>query len=90
MGRDPDFAGKFRDNLDNVNSYADVWQIVKDSVDFVLGKKRGSMMLFLDDLPLQIGAYYPIGTNNIVLNRHLVDIVEATLRRQTQSGFFSL
>jgi hypothetical protein len=37
------------------------------------------MMLFLDDLPLQIGAYYPVGTNNIVLNRHLVDIVEATL-----------
>ena len=79
MGRDPDSTGKFRDNLDNVNSYADVWQVVKDSVDFVLGKKRGSMMLFLDDLPLQIGAYYPVGTNNIVLNRHLVDIVEATL-----------
>ncbi len=36
-------------------------------------------MLFLDDLPLQIGAYYPVGTNNIVLNRRLVDIVEATL-----------
>ncbi len=37
------------------------------------------MMLFLDDLPLQIGAYYPVGTNNIVLNRRIVDIVEATL-----------
>lgn len=36
-------------------------------------------MLFLDDLPLQVGAYYPVGTNNIVLNRRLVDIVEATL-----------
>ena len=36
------------------------------------------MMLFLDDLPLQLGAYYPVGTNNIVLNRALVDIVEAS------------
>jgi len=36
-------------------------------------------MLFLDDLPLQIGAYHPVGTNNIVLNRALVDIVEAAL-----------
>jgi hypothetical protein len=35
------------------------------------------MMLFLDDLPLQLGAYYPVGTNNIVLNRALVDVVEA-------------
>ena len=33
-------------------------------------------MLFLDDLPLQLGAYYPVGTNNIVLNRALVDVVE--------------
>ena len=70
---------KYSKSLDNVASYAEVWQIVKDSVDFAFGKRRGSMMLFLDDLPPQIGAYYPLGTNNIVLNRRLVDIVEATL-----------
>ena len=72
-------AGKFNEKLDSAASYADVWQIVKDTVDFALGVRRGSMMLFLDDLPLQVGAYYPVGTNNIVLNRHLVDIAEATL-----------
>lgn len=70
---------KFSKRLDVAANYAGVWQIVKDTVDFAFGKRRGSMMLFLDDLPLQIGAYYPVGTNNIVLNRHLVDIVEATL-----------
>jgi hypothetical protein len=37
------------------------------------------MMLFLDDLPIQLGAYHPIGTNNIVLNRALVQVVEATI-----------
>ena len=36
-------------------------------------------MLFLDDLPFQLGAYHPIGTNNIVLNRALVEIVEASI-----------
>ena len=36
-------------------------------------------MLFLDDLPLQLGAYYPVGTNNIVLNRALVDVVETKI-----------
>jgi hypothetical protein len=36
------------------------------------------MMLFLDDLPLQLGAYHPVGTNNIVLNRTFVDVVEAS------------
>jgi len=38
------------------------------------------MMLFLDDLPIQLGAYHPLGTNNIVLNRNLVQIVESALK----------
>ena len=37
-------------------------------------------MLFLDNLPLQLGAYHPLGTNNIVLNRNLVEIIEATTK----------
>jgi len=37
-------------------------------------------MLFLDDMPLKLGAYHPIGTNNIVLNRALVQLVEATTK----------
>jgi hypothetical protein len=79
LGSEDHSTSKFPSKLEKAGSYADVWQIVKDSVDFVFGRKRGSMMLFLDDLPLQIGAYYPVGTNNIVLNRHLVEIVEGTL-----------
>jgi hypothetical protein len=74
-----DAAGKFRERLDNAESYAEVWQITKDTVDYAFSKRRGSMMLFLDDLPLQVGAYHPVGTNNIVLNRRLVEIVEASL-----------
>ncbi len=65
--------------LDEAKNYAEVWQIVKDTVQSALGKRRDSMMLFLDDLPLQLGAYYPLGTNNIVLNRALVEIVEASV-----------
>lgn len=70
---------KFRARLDTARSYGEVWLIVKDTVEFSLGKRRGSMMLFLDDLPLQLGAYYPVGTNNIVLNRGLIEIVEASI-----------
>jgi hypothetical protein len=65
--------------LDNAKNYSEVWKIVKETAEFAIGKRRDSMMLFLDDLPLQLGAYYPIGTNNIVLNRALVDIVEASM-----------
>ena len=69
---------RFRGRLDAAKDYGAVWQIVKDTVQFSLGKRRDSMMLFLDDLPLQLGAYFPVGTNNIVLNRALVEIVESS------------
>ena len=70
---------KFWNHLETAKNYGEVWEIVKDTVKFSLGKRRDSMMLFLDDLPLQLGAYYPVGTNNIVLNRSLVEIVEASV-----------
>jgi len=63
--------------LDSAESYAEVWRIVRETSEFSLGKRRIGMMLFLDDLPLQLGAYHPVGTNNIVLNRSLVEVAEA-------------
>ncbi len=72
-------TNQFGNRLDNAKNYAEVWQIVKETAQVTLGKKRDAMMLFLDDLPLQLGAYYPVGTNNIVLNRSLVEIVEASV-----------
>ena len=70
---------RFGASLDKAKNYAEVWKIVKETAEYALGKRGGSMMLFLDDLPLQLGAYYPVGTNNIVLNRALVEIVEASM-----------
>jgi hypothetical protein len=64
--------------LDHAKTYAEVWDVVKNTAEMTLGKHRVGMMLFLDDLPLQLGAYHPVGTNNIVLNRSLVEVVEAS------------
>ena len=74
-------ANAFKENqtrLDNANGYSEVWELVKDNVKAVLERQRHGMMLFLDDMPLRLGAYHPVGTNNIVLNRALLQIVEAT------------
>ena len=79
MSANSQSEGQFASRLDNAENYSQVWQIVKDTVEFAQGKKREGMMLFLDDLPLQLGAYYPVGTNNIVLNRSLVEIVESSV-----------
>lgn len=74
--------------LDNARSYGEVWELVKKNAKEVLGKQRVGMMLFLDDLQLNIGAYHPYGTNNIVLNRALVQIVEATTNYRRLANAF--
>jgi len=79
LSHDADKSAHFNYALDNAKDYGEVWKIVKETVQAALSKRGGSMMLFLDDLPLQLGAYYPVGTNNIVLNRALVEIVEASI-----------
>lgn len=76
---DSSVVERFRARLDRASSYGEVWEVVKDTVEYALGKHRRGMMLFLDDLPIQLGAYHPLGTNNIVLNRVLVQIVEASM-----------
>lgn len=68
----------YASRIDTAESFSEIWDIVRDTVKDCLDEYRGSMMLFLDDLPLHVGAYHPLGTNNIVLNRTLMQIVEAT------------
>jgi len=77
-GKDSQKTRQVRYRLENAEGYGQVWEIVKATVDDYLNERRAGMMLFLDDLPLRVGAYHPLGTNNIVLNRALVNIVEAT------------
>ena len=73
---------EFRKKLESASSYSEVWETVKATVEFTLKRRRSGMMLFLDDLPIQVGAYHPLGTNNIVLNRVLVQIVETSVKER--------
>src|SRR5512139_3042347 len=79
----------FPPRLERAEGYAEIWKIVKETVKNVLGKSRVSMMLFLDDLPLNIGAYHSVGTNNIVLNRALVEIAEETAKSKLEVNAFA-
>jgi len=70
----------YRSRIDEAEGFSGVWEIVKETVKVCLGKHRLGMLLFLDDLPLHLGAYHQLGTNNIVLNRSLVNIVETVTK----------
>ena len=66
--------------IEAADGFKQVWEIVKQTVKTFLGRERQGMLLFLDDLPLHLGAYHQLGTNNIVLNRSLLNIVETVTK----------
>nr|AHM02017.1 hypothetical protein Ta0728 [uncultured miscellaneous Crenarchaeota group] len=92
VGKEFSNVKSFRSRIDEAEGFSGVWEIVKDTVKASLGEQRLGMLLFLDDLPLHLGAYHPLGTNNIVLNRSLVNIVEAVTksRRLVNAFVYSL
>lgn len=75
--------------LDTAKDYSEIWKIVKSTVKDSLGEQRSAMMLFLDDLSLAFGAYYPVGTNNIVLNRRLLEIAKSTIKSKQKINAFT-
>jgi len=81
-------TGSFSYQLERAEGYGEIWKIVKETVKIVLGKSRVSMMLFLDDLPLTIGAYHSVGTNNIVLNKALTEIAAEAAKSMLEVNAF--
>jgi hypothetical protein len=81
-------AEAYSSRINKAEGFSEVWQIVKDTVKDSLDKHRRGMMLFLDDLPLHLGAYHPLGTNNMVLNRTLVQIVESVTKSKRHVNAF--
>jgi hypothetical protein len=58
--------------LDSAKSYGDIFAIIKKAVNRSLGVHRVGLMLYLGNLPIKVGAFHPVGTNDIVLNRRLL------------------
>lgn len=68
--------------LENATTLSDVFEIVKSAVAESLGKSRGGLMLGLADLGNHprgwLGAFYPVGSNVIVMNKIPLQRIEET------------
>ncbi len=58
--------------LDHAHTYGDIFVLVKKAVKRTLSLHRVGLMLYLGNLPIRVGAFHPLGTNDIVLNRRLL------------------
>ncbi|MCS4540986.1 MAG: hypothetical protein HY929_01485 [Euryarchaeota archaeon] len=69
----------FAERLDQAGSLADIFEIVKDAVRKIYGFGRAGLTLGLAELGFRkgyfIGAFYPVGSNIIVMNKSLLKLI---------------
>jgi hypothetical protein len=74
--------------LESSENFGDIFEIVKRSVKQQLGMERAGLMLVLADLPMHLGAFHGVGTNQIVMNRALLDRIVAAGHPRSQINAF--
>lgn len=72
----------FNERLEKARTLADIFEVVKAAVWESSGKSRAGLMLGLANLGNDpqgfLGAFYPVGTNVIVMNRVVLDRIKET------------
>jgi len=78
----------YASQLNLCQDFRAVFTLVKKSVKDALNRERTGLLLYLRDLPLQVGAYHQLGTNGIILNRVLLEqVVQTTASRGEVNAF---
>lgn len=78
--------------LDSSKNFGDIFDLVKRAVNENLDMERAGLMLYITELPVNIGAYHEVGSNTIVLNRNVLNIVTKVAKslREINSFVFTI
>jgi hypothetical protein len=79
----------FQEQIQKCRNYGDIFDVVKRAVKETIGRERVGLMLYLGNLPLRVGAFHGLGSNGIVINRRLVDLMSKSARSITEMNSFT-
>jgi len=88
MRPSPALSAGLGQRLERPADYDQIFQVVRGAVRSVLGVERPGLGLTLSDLPPQLGAYWQITGNMIVLNEGLVDAMRANAETPLELNSF--
>jgi len=74
-------------SLENCKEYGDIFKIVKRNVKEVLGTERVGFMLILSELPAGVAAMHYMGSNSIVLNKSVVESLNAIEKAREKRNY---
>ncbi len=76
------------DELDRCEGFGDIFEVVKKSVYQTIGRHRAGLTLYLAELPANVGAFHQVGSNSIVMNKALLEVVERSSRTRREKNAF--
>ena len=67
----------YRNRLTHVKDFNETFELVKSAVDAKFKMHRAGLSLILQVLPTQLGAYHILGSNMIIMNKRILDIIKS-------------
>lgn len=77
----------YRQKIESATNYDELFDIVKRIVEKQIGRHRAGLALVLADMPNTIGAFHPVGSNSIVLNKALVRAMRSVVEGSHVNSF---
>lgn len=78
----------FKEQLEKCKDYGDIFDLVKKAVKKTIGRERVGLMLYLGNLPLHVGAFHQLGSNGIVINKRLLNLMFKSAKSITEVNSF--
>jgi hypothetical protein len=67
----------YQSRLLQLKDFNDAFELVKSAVDSKFKMHRAGLGLILQVLPTQLGAYHILGSNMIIMNKRILDIIKS-------------
>jgi hypothetical protein len=67
----------YQNRILSIKDFDDAFELVRNAVDSKFNMHRAGLSLILQTLPTQLGAYHLLGSNMIIMNKRLLDIIKS-------------
>ena len=77
----------YRERISHIKDFNDAFELVKMAVNEKFKMHRAGLSLILQGLPNNLGAYHVLGSNMIILNRRIIDIIRKRKSDQEYNSY---
>src|SRR5919201_518041 len=75
MKEDQKLQQYYRDRILHLTDFNEAFELVKSTIEAKFKMHRAGLSLILQGLPTKLGAYHVLGSNLIIVNKRVLDII---------------